>query len=38
VQNDPIQSFINKNKVNSLKPHLGTDPRVMYANLDKEVR
>jgi len=38
VENDPIQSFINKNKVNSLKPHLGTDPRVLYANLDKEVR
>ena len=38
VENDPIQSFIQKNKVNSLKPHLGTDPRVMYANLDKEVR
>ena len=38
VENDPIQSFINKNKVNTLKPHLGTDPRVLYANLDKEVR
>jgi Fe-S-cluster-containing dehydrogenase component len=38
VENDPIQAFINKNKVNSLKPHLGTEPRVLYANLDKEVR
>jgi Fe-S-cluster-containing dehydrogenase component len=38
VENDPIQAFIQKNKVFSLKPHLGTDPRVLYANLDKEVR
>jgi Fe-S-cluster-containing dehydrogenase component len=37
-ENDPIQNFIQKNKVNSLKPHLGTEPRVLYANLDKEVR
>jgi tetrathionate reductase subunit B len=38
VPNDPIQAFIEKNKVFTLKPHLGTEPRVMYANLDKEVR
>lgn len=38
VPDDPIQAFIQKNKVFSLKPHLGTEPRVMYANLDKEVR
>jgi hypothetical protein len=38
VPNDPIQTFIQKNKVFSLKPHLGTEPRVMYANLDKVVR
>lgn len=38
VPNDPIQNFINKNKVNTLKPHLGTEPRTLYANLDKEVR
>jgi tetrathionate reductase subunit B len=38
VENDPIQAFIQKNKVFSLKPHLGTEPRVLYANLDKEVR
>lgn len=38
VENDPIQSFIAKNKVFSLKPHLGTEPRTLYANLDKEVR
>ncbi len=35
---DPIMQFIEKNKVQSLKPHLGTDPRVAYANMDKEVR
>jgi len=38
VENDPIQAFINKNKVHTLKPHLGTEPRTLYANLDKEVR
>ena len=38
VENDPIQAFVQKNKVFSLKPHLGTEPRVLYANLDKEVR
>src|SRR5215470_4594035 len=38
VENDPIQQFIQKNKVQSLKPHLGTEPRVMYAGMDKEVR
>ena len=35
---NPVRQFIAKNKVQSLKPHLGTDPRVLYANLDKEVR
>jgi Fe-S-cluster-containing dehydrogenase component len=38
VSNDPIQTFVQKNKLFSLKPNLGTEPRVMYANLDKEVR
>ena len=39
VANDPIQRFIGKNKAaQSLKPHLGTGPRVLYADLDKEVR
>jgi tetrathionate reductase subunit B len=38
VPNDPIQEFIRRNKVFTLKPHLGTDPRVLYANIDKEVR
>ena len=37
--NDPIQRFIEKNRAGqSLKPHLGTEPRVLYADLDKEVR
>ena len=38
VENDPLQEFIRNNKVFTLKPHLGTDPRVLYANIDKEVR
>ena len=38
VTDDPIQRFIQKNKVQSLKPHLGTEPRVLYAGMDKEVR
>ena len=38
LENDPLQAFVQKNKVNTLKPHLGTNPRVLYANLDKEVR
>lgn len=38
VPDDPIQKFIAKNKVQTLKPHLGTEPRVMYAGMDKEVR
>ncbi|MBI4622064.1 MAG: 4Fe-4S dicluster domain-containing protein [Verrucomicrobia bacterium] len=38
VENDPIQEFIRQNRVFTLKPHLGTEPRVLYANIDKEVR
>jgi len=38
LENDPLQAFVEKNKVHTLKPHLGTNPRVLYANLDKEVR
>ncbi len=38
TENDPLQEFIKKNKVFTLKPHLGTEPRVLYANIDKEVR
>ena len=35
---DPIQKFYENNRVQVLKPHLGTEPRVLYAGLDKEVR
>ena len=37
-EDDPIFGFIEGNKVQSLKPHLGTHPRVVYAGMDKEVR
>jgi tetrathionate reductase subunit B len=41
--NDPVsgaalRTFIEKNKVQVLKAHLGTEPRVYYAGMDKEVR
>jgi Fe-S-cluster-containing dehydrogenase component len=35
--NDPLQEFYKNNRVQVLKPHLGTEPRVFYAGLDKEV-
>jgi len=35
---DPILKFIQNNKVQTLKPNLGTEPRVLYAGMDKEVR
>jgi Fe-S-cluster-containing dehydrogenase component len=35
---DPIQQFYKNNRVQALKPHLGTEPRVFYAGIDKEVR
>jgi Fe-S-cluster-containing dehydrogenase component len=38
LPDDPIQQFYQNNKVQALKPHLGTDPRVFYAGIDKEVR
>lgn len=34
----PFRQFIQNNKVQVLKPHLGTHPEVLYAGLDKEVR
>jgi tetrathionate reductase subunit B len=34
---DPIQQFYANNRVQTLKPHLGTEPRLLYAGLDKEV-
>jgi Fe-S-cluster-containing dehydrogenase component len=33
----PIRQFYKQNKVQALKPHLGTEPRVLYAGIDKEV-
>ena len=38
VENDPLQKFIEENKVSVLKPHLRTSPNVLYAGLDGEVR
>jgi Fe-S-cluster-containing dehydrogenase component len=38
VPNDPLQEFYQNNRVQALKPHLGTEPRVFYAGIDKEVR
>lgn len=38
VPNDPIQAFYAKHRVTALKPHLGTDPRVLYAGADREVQ
>ena len=38
VTDDPLQKFYETNRVQSLKPHLGTEPRVFYAGIDKEVR
>lgn len=37
VADDPLQKFFKENRVSSLKPHLGTEPRVVYAGMDKEV-
>jgi len=38
LPDDPLQNFFKNNRVNTLKPHLGTEPRVAYAGIDKEVR
>jgi len=35
---DPIRQFYANNRVQALKPHLGTEPRLFYAGIDKEVR
>ena len=35
---DPLQKFYENNRTQVLKPHLGTESRVLYAGLDKEVR
>jgi hypothetical protein len=36
-ENDPLHHFFETNRVHALKPHLGTEPRVLYAGLDKGV-
>jgi len=38
AQDDPLRKFYETNRVQVLKPHLGTEPRVLYAGMDKEVR
>ncbi|MCL5099229.1 MAG: 4Fe-4S dicluster domain-containing protein [Candidatus Omnitrophica bacterium] len=38
LPDDPLSEFVAKNKVQTLKPYLGTGPRVLYAGMDKEVR
>lgn len=38
VPNDPLLEFYKNNRVAILKPHLGTEPQVYYAGIDKEVR
>jgi tetrathionate reductase subunit B len=38
VENDPLQAFYQNNLVRTLKAYLGTEPRVFYAGIDKEVR
>ncbi len=35
---DPIRTFIQTHRLQTLKTHLGTNPRVLYAGADKEVR
>jgi tetrathionate reductase subunit B len=37
-EDDPLQRFFATHKAQNLKPHLGTEPQVLYAELDKEVR
>jgi Fe-S-cluster-containing dehydrogenase component len=37
VPDDPVGKFYQNNRVQALKPHLGTEPRVFYAGIDKEV-
>jgi len=38
VEDDPLQAFIQNKKVQTMKPHLGTGARVLYAGGDKEIR
>lgn len=36
-RSSPLTHFTRFNKVQTLKPHLNTEPKVLYANLDGEV-
>jgi len=38
LRSSPLDRFQRLNKIQVLKPHLNTDPKVYYANLDGEVR
>lgn len=38
AEDNPVRRFVAEKKVQVLKPHLGTSPRVLYAAMDKEVR
>lgn len=37
-KSSPLMRFLRMNKIGVLKPNLNTEPKVFYANLDKEVR
>ena len=37
TRNSPIARFVRFNKISTLKPHLNTESKVQYANLDGEV-
>lgn len=34
---NPLQDLVARRQVHTLKPHLGTDPKLLYVGLDKEV-
>ncbi len=36
-RNNPLARFVRMHKIRVLKPYLNTEPKVYYANLDKEV-
>ena len=38
LRSSPLARFMRFNKIQVLKPHLNTEPKVYYANLDGEVR
>jgi len=38
VTASPLSRFMRQNMIQTLKPHLNTEPKVFYANLDGEVR